>query len=122
MSDREQLAESYSLMYQGMIEKDITLLDRLLDVSFTLFHMTGMRQSKAEYLAAIADGTLNYYAEETERFTAVVNDDTAQVTGQSKVSAAVFGGRRHIWRLQLDMKAVKGPEGWRFIETKASTW
>lgn len=50
----ENLEEIYAEMYNHMINKDISSLGQLLDESFVLVHMTGMRQSKREYLNAIA--------------------------------------------------------------------
>ena len=60
-----------------MLHKDISGLRRLLDDSFVLVHMTGMRQSKSEYLNALQDGTLNYFSEETENIKVTVNSSTA---------------------------------------------
>ena len=36
-----------------------------------------------------------------------VNGNHATLTGRSRVTAAVFGGRRHIWRLQLHFNLSK---------------
>lgn len=51
-----------------------------------------------------------------------VYGDTAKFTGQSKVNAVVFGGDRHLWRLQLSMKAVKRNGRWHITEAVASTY
>lgn len=91
-------------MYHYMITKDVVNLDRLLDDSFVLVHMTGMRQTKREFLKAIENGTLNYFSKELEHFSVHISEDTAVLVGKSRVSAAVFGGGRHTWRLQLNIK------------------
>ena len=122
MDDQKLLAECYHTMYQGMIQKDAALLDGVLDDSFALLHMTGMRQSKRLYIEAIVNGTLNYYSEQTDTVDIVVAGDTARLVGQSRVSAAVFGGGKHTWRLQLTMEAVKRGGQWYFSEAKASTY
>ena len=121
MDDKEEIIQCYHTMYQGMIRKDMKLLDESLDDSFVLVHMTGMRQNKKQYMDAIADGTLNYYSENTEHIDITVHGDTAQFVGQSRVSAAVFGGGKNSWRLQLSMKAKKGNGKWRITEAAAST-
>ena len=46
MSDREQCRAAYIEMYRAMIAKDIPALSTVLDDSFALVHMTGMRQTK----------------------------------------------------------------------------
>ena len=74
---------------------------------FVLTHMTGMHQSKQEYIRAIASGTLNYYSAEHEQMEIKVCGNHATLTGRSRVTAAVFGGGRHIWRLQLHFNLSK---------------
>ena len=109
-------------MYQGMIQKDSSLLEETLDDSFVLIHMTGMRQTKRQYIESIIDGTLNYFSEQTESVQTSIQGSEAQFVGQSRVSAAVFGGGQHTWRLQLSMRAVKKNGQWYFIGAEASTY
>ena len=122
MDDHRMLTACYHTMYQGMVQKNEVLLDRVLDDSFALLHMTGMRQSKGQYIEAIADGTLNYYSEQTDDVNVAIAGDTARIVGQSRVSAAVFGGGKRTWRLQLTIEAVKRGGQWYFSEAKASTY
>ncbi|OUQ51639.1 hypothetical protein B5E60_11885 [Alistipes sp. An116] len=121
-TDREQIAHCYHDMYRAMIAKDTASLDSLLDDSFTLIHMTGMRQSKAEYLRSIAQGTLNYYSCEDTQLDITVKDNRALLIGQSRVNAAVFGGGCHTWRLQLDIDLEKKDGHWLMTEARASTY
>ena len=122
MDDKELLTQCYHTMYRGMIEKDMELLGESLDESFVLVHMTGMRQTKSQYMDYIANGTLNYYSEKTEHLEITVQREQAQLVGQSKVSAAVFGGGKHVWSLQLSMKAVKRNGKWYMTEAVASAY
>ncbi|MDE6529983.1 MAG: nuclear transport factor 2 family protein [Lachnospiraceae bacterium] len=121
MDDKELLAQCYHTMYRGMIEKDMELLEESLDESFVLVHMTGMRQTKSQYMDYIANGTLNYYSEKTEHMEIVVSGEEAKLIGQSRVNAAVFGGGKHMWNLQLSMNAVKRNGKWYMTEAIAST-
>ena len=66
-----EIKNLYAKMYSYMINKDISSLGQLLDESFVLVHMTGMRQSKREYLNAIANRTLNYFSEKPENVSSV---------------------------------------------------
>ena len=54
MSDTEQIQAVYTRMYDGMVRKDAALLDEVLDDSFVLVHMTGLRQAKAVFIRAVA--------------------------------------------------------------------
>lgn len=109
-------------MYDGMIEKDEGILREVLDESFVLVHMTGMWQSKEKFIKAVLDGTLNYYSAEHENLPVEINGDIAVLTGQSYVSAAVFGGGRSNWHLQqkCSMKKIDGE--WKITRSVASTY
>lgn len=122
MTDKEQIARSYDDMYRAMITKDTTALSRLLADHFVLVHMTGMRQPKTEYLGSIAQGTLNYYSCDDTQLDITVEDNRASLTGRSRVNAAVFGGGRHTWRLQLDIDLKKEGGRWLMTEARASTY
>ena len=145
--DSQQIEALYKQMYQAMIAKDIETLGSLLDENAVLIHMTGTRQPKCEYLRAIKDGTLNYYSVEDDEIIIEVNGDKAAIereqsqaglnsaerkqarlegkatmTGRSRVNAAVYGGGRHTWRLQIKSTLVKKDGHWLFVEQLASTY
>ena len=122
MTDKEQIIQLYKEMYSAMVNKDRAALERVHDDSFVLVHMTGMRQPKEVYIRSIMDGTLNYYAASHEDMQAEVHGETAVLTGRSKVTAAVFGGGKHTWRLQLRFQLVKKNGEWRFALASASTY
>ena len=122
MNDKEKIGNCYRQMYLGMIQKDRNVLSEVLDDSFVLVHMTGMRQSKAAFIQAVEDGTLNYYSAKHQRMEANVSGDQAELIGQSAVNAAVFGGGPHTWRLQLKLKLIQRAGSWRITEAKASTY
>ena len=100
MDEKELIRSIYKQMYEGMISKDETLLREVLDDSFVLVHMTGMQQSKEEFISAVMNGTLNYFSGRQESLSVEQSVDTAVMIGRSVVAAAVFGGGKHTWRLQ----------------------
>ncbi|MEE3450720.1 MAG: nuclear transport factor 2 family protein [Acutalibacteraceae bacterium] len=122
MTDKEQIVRLYEDMYHAMVNKDKAELERVHDDSFVLIHMTGMRQSKKEYINAIIVGTLNYFSAVHEDMTIEENGDTAVLTGKSRVTAAVFGGGKHTWRLQLRFQLEKKNGEWYFTLASASTY
>ena len=122
MTDREIIENRYRELYRGMVEKNRGLLDEVLDASFVLVHMTGMRQSKAAFIGAVEDGTLQYFSAKHERIDVELHDDRAELIGQSVVNAAVFGGGAHTWRLQLRLKIFKKESAWHITEASASTY
>ena len=98
MDDKKQIEQLYKQMYQAMI------------------------QPKKQYLHEIENGTLNYYSVEDDEISITVNGTTAEMTGRSRVNAAVYGGGRHTWRLQMKSKLAKNDGRWQFVESKASTY
>ena len=122
MDDKRLIEALYREMYQAMVSKDTVTLNRVHADNFVLYHMTGMQQSKQEYIRSIAHGTLNYYSADHEQMDITVNGDHATLTGRSRVNAAVFGGGRHTWRLQLSFTLVKEDGTWRFSSARASTY
>lgn len=122
MTDKEKIIQLYKEMYTAMIQKNKPELERVHDDSFMLIHMTGMRQPKSVYIDSIMNGTLNYYSASHEEIQITVSDDTAKLTGRSRVSAAVFGGGKHTWRLQLQFELVRKNNDWYFTLARASTY
>lgn len=122
VDEKQQLALLYDEMYVAMMNKDRQMLEALHDDSFELRHMTGMVQSKREYIDSIMNGTLNYYSAQTEGLDISVTGDRARMTGRSRVNAAVFGGGRHTWPLQLQFDLIRGDGGWKLTAAKASTY
>ena len=122
MYERQYLEQLYHQLYQGMMDKDEALLGRVLADDFILYHIDGLQQSKAEFIAAVMDGTLNYYAEMTQSIAITPLEDRAEILDRSRVAAAVFGGKRGAWDLQLKCELRRGRTGWQFVSARASTF
>ena len=122
MSDQALCRAAYIEMYRAMIAKDIPALSDVLDESFVLVHMTGMRQSKAAFLKAVSNGTLNYASAEHESMDVTISSDRATLVGKSRVRAAVFGGSWHSWRLEQDLRLLKKNDCWRIALSEVHTY
>ena len=121
-TDTEAIRQVYIRMYDGMISKDEKILNEVLDASFVLVHMTGMRQPKQAFIKAVLNGTLNYFSAEHENMPVEISGDTAVLTGQSYVAAAVFGGGRSNWHLQQKCHLKKTDGAWKITRSIASTY
>lgn len=119
-TDEQQLKDLYHEMWQALLTKDISTLKKIHADDFVLIHMTGLHQPKAEYLRCVHDGTLNYFSEQTDNI--FVDVEKGKLIGQSKVNAAVFGGGRNTWSLQLDFNVDKIAGRWILKSARASTY
>ena len=124
MTDEEMCARLYRDLCAASIDKDEGRMASLLAHDYALVHMTGMRQSAQDYIDAVLDGTLNYFSAEHESIEVFISEDGAhaRIRGRSRINAAVFGGGRHTWRLQQDLKARKENGMWLLVESRASTY
>lgn len=105
MNGRQELCLCYEQLYRGMVAKDLALLQKTLSDDFVLVHMTGMQQSKAEFIHSIQNGQLQYFSAETGQLQVKEHTpNSAVLVGQSRVQAAVFGGGKHTRNLQLTLK------------------
>lgn len=120
--EEEQIRTAYIRMCDAMIAKDETALKEVLDDSFVLIHMTGMRQPKEAFIKAVLDGTLNYFSAKHENMLVEIKGDAAILTGQTLVEAAVFGGGRHNWHLQQRCSLKRTDGGWKITSSTASTY
>jgi uncharacterized protein (TIGR02246 family) len=124
MGDEGACEKLYRDLCEASIRKDADGMAAVLADDYALVHMTGMRQSARDYIAAVLDGTLNYYSADHESVEVTIAPDGlhAAIRGCSRICAAVFGGRRHTWRLQQDLRAEKRNGAWLLTESRASTY
>jgi hypothetical protein len=122
MDEKEVLADRYRKMYEGMISKDMELLDEVLDESFVLIHMTGMKQSKSEFMRYVKQGTLNYFSAEHKSIHVEISGADAVLIGQSRIEAAVFGGGKSKWNLQQKLSLEKKTGVWYITRSVASMY
>ena len=120
--DRELIRELYRKYWRCMIGKDADGLRSLMAEDYSLLHMTGVRQSADEFLKGLMGGTFNYYSADHDSIEVTLNGNSALMIGRSRVTAAVYGGRKHTWRLQGDFTLRKENGAWKFTGSGASTY
>ena len=122
MEGSDRIKELYRKYWNCMIQKDADGLRALMSDDYYLLHMSGVRQSIDEFITGLLDGIFNYYSAEHDAIDVRINDNTAVMTGRSRVTAAVYGGSKHLWRLQGDFTLRKENGNWKLTSSKASTY
>lgn len=91
--------EELSVLYQAarycqaMTEADIETMREIVSEDMTFTHMSGMRQTREEYFADVADGSLTYYTIGMENPVIVLDGDHATVTYTAALNANAYGAR-----------------------------
>ena len=122
MDDREIIRELYRKYWRCMIAKDAAALRSMMAEDYTLRHMTGLQQSAEGFLKGLLDGTFNYYSAEHDSIEVVLDGDRAILIGKSRVDAAVYGGRRSLWRLRGDFTLRRKDGKWMLTGSRASIY
>ncbi|MGV9339975.1 nuclear transport factor 2 family protein [Streptomyces sp. NPDC003688] len=122
-TDREDILQVHRAYLDAMAEGDTPSLDALLDDGFTLTHMTGYVQPKAEWLAGMRAGQFVYHSiDEVDTALDADNEDgTARLTARTVTDAKVYGSRAH-WRLLLTTEYARRDDTWIPLRTVATTW
>lgn len=122
MDGIEAIKDLYREYWRYMIEKNVDGLRNLMADDYYLLHMTGVKQSREEFLKDLQGGTFHYDSAEHDSIEVRINGSRATVIGKSHVVAAVYGGQKRSWRLQGDF-TLRNEQGiWKFTSSKASTY
>ena len=78
---------------QAMTEADVETMRQIVSEDMTFTHMSGMKQTREEYFADVADGSLTYYAIGMENPVVAVDGDMATVTYTSVLTANAYGAQ-----------------------------
>ncbi|MFF3380391.1 nuclear transport factor 2 family protein [Streptomyces sp. NPDC002680] len=122
-SDREEIIAAYRAHLRAMAEGDTEALGNLLDDGFTLTHITGYLQPKAEWLSQMRAGQFIYH-DVTEKNVTVDVDadgDTARLVGRIVTEATVYGTHAD-WPLQFTMDYARDGDTWTALRSVATTW
>ena len=96
--DQKQHLDVINLFLKGMIDKDRNLLEKTMTKDAYLYHMTGKKESREEYINDILDGTLNYYDYQ------IIEDNKNEI--KIKLLAKVYGGSKNWWTLVMSIKYI----------------
>ena len=122
MNQQETIKYLYRQYWQYMIEKNAAGLRRIMTEDYYLLHMTGVRQSREEFLRDLLDGTFNYYTAAHDSIVVRIDGNVAEMIGKSRVTAAVYGRRKNQWRL-CGVFSLRNENGdWKLTNSKASTY
>ncbi|WP_069628761.1 nuclear transport factor 2 family protein [Streptomyces niveus] len=108
----EDLRDVHRAYLDAMREGDTQALDDLLGEDYTLTHMTGYVQPKAEWLAQMRQDRFVYHSITEQDITwEIEGDRTARLTVRTVTDATVYGTRSD-WRLLLSTDHTRHDGVW----------
>ena len=78
---------------QAMTDADVETMRGIVSEDMTFTHMSGLKQTREEYFADIANGSLNYFTIGIENPVILVDGGKATVTFTSVLNADAYGAR-----------------------------
>ena len=93
--NNEELAVLYAQARycQAMTDADIPTMRELVSEDMIFTHMSGMQQTREEYFADVASGSLNYYTIGISDPVIRVDGEKAQITYTAILNANAYGAR-----------------------------
>lgn len=120
--DEQEIKQLYIDLSEASINKDLDKLDEILSDDYILIHMTGMKQSKEDYMKSVETGELEYFESIHESIEVNIDGDNASIIGKTKTLASPFGSSKSWWKLRQDILLKKVDGKWKIIQSKASTY
>lgn len=123
MAEEQRLIDVYRNLNEAMVNKDVGVINQLLLDSAKFRHMTGLVQSKFEWIDQIQNGNMLYVDFEEDRIMLVEIDGIkGKLVGRSQVTANIWGGGVRVWPLQMTLHFIKSNDVWRISDQVASMY
>ena len=120
-SDEEEVLAVTRQLAQLMIDRDTAAMNKILNEDYTLTHMTGYVQPKAEWFNEVTKESMKYYSAKEVSHSVTVDGNKGTARMQNLVDARIWGSR-NTWRLQQIMTLEKRNGKWIILKSVASTF
>ena len=109
---QEEVLERFIEFQESMIEKNLDMLNEILNDNYTLTHMSGKTQTKQEYIDEIMDGTLNYYKSTIDNPEITIIENTKAIFKANVTLEAKVYGIKGTWTLHSEQNMEKINDKW----------
>lgn len=123
ISEEVVLKILYRQLSQAAIDKDVSMIRKIVREDAPLVHITGYVQSLSEWIQHIESEDMKYYSwEEVAVKDIVISENKASFTVQNLVNARIWGSGPTVWRLQVVVYFEKIDGQWQIVKQVASTY
>ncbi|MGT2756143.1 nuclear transport factor 2 family protein [Streptococcus ovuberis] len=113
-ADKDSMIAIFEQMRQAMIDKDMATLDAILPDDYVAVHITGRTQTKAEWLADIENGEMNYYDFLDTEYSFSQEGDRVLMQVKQRIHAKIYGSEG-TWSVPGDRYFQKRDGKWQII-------
>ena len=113
--EETQVLYAFKNHVEALIRKDKYTIESFLAPSFQLIHITGMTQSKNQFVSDVMGGALNYFSARLVNPQIQVFNNFANMIVDVEFDALVYGGRGN-WTLHSKNTFQKINNQWYFIK------
>ncbi|MBR0369650.1 MAG: nuclear transport factor 2 family protein [Methanobrevibacter sp.] len=106
----KEVLECFVEYQQALIDKNDAKLDELMADDYILTHMSGKKQTKAQFIDEVMDGTLNYFKSVIHEPSILFDEDeNATLISDVTLTARVYGASG-AWTVDtvMDFKKING--------------
>ena len=106
----KEVLDSFVEYQQALIDKNEDKLNELMADDYILTHMSGKKQTKAQFIEEVMNGTLNYFKSEILDPNILFDDDeNATFISDVTLTARVYGASG-VWTIDtvMDFKKING--------------
>lgn len=109
---RREIEQFLDEWNDAMVAADTTRLGSMMDDGIILRHITGMTQTKREWLEEVASGSMKYHKIEKRNVKVSLNADGSVSVSFTSVITATIWGSYGTWTLNGTMRLVKRSGKW----------
>lgn len=120
-SDEQAVAKVVRKQVSEMIAGDVESLRQLIFPEAKLVHITGIVQTRDEWLHQIKLGRMHYFNNKEVFFQVTIAGDHAEVISRNEIDARIYGFR-NTWPLQSRTRLAKRDGQWKIISSQASMY
>lgn len=118
--DKQKIQAVFNRVNDAMVNKDIELLNNILDDDYVLVHMTGYKQSKEEWLDQIESKEMQYFKTMPKKTTITIDGNNAILICDTKIDARIYGFR-NTWSMKMEMHFEKRGDSWYPVNASATS-
>jgi len=110
-----ELLQTEQRRYRAMVDADAPALEALLGEELRFTHSNGQLQSRAELLAALASGALDYLSVRPRDEVVHLYGDAGVVSGAAELEVRAAGGPKQALSLRFTAVYARQDGGWRLV-------